>query len=494
MIPPAQVKRVIVAGGGIVGWSAAAALKRRLPLLEVSVLPIEPSADSLADLMGGTLPSIIGFHDDLGLGDGDTIRRAQSGVRTGTLFEGWSTRPSNYVHSYGPVGQRIGPSSFHQVWLRSRQTAHPFDHYSLAAQAARQERIVVGPPNGLFGSGSDAGHHGLHLAVPLYKDLMRAFALHLGARLVEGQFAEVRLREDGFIRALALTSGREVTADVFVDATGPRARLRSAMDGRFEGWGQWLLADRVVIQNVADQRASESVLDINRAHDAGWSWRFAAPGAVGSGLIASSAHAADWEQDFQSVGAPEAIRIRQGRRPEPWLRNCVAIGDAAVAVEPLEWTNLHLAHSAIDRPVSMMPGKDCAPVELAEYNRQCGLEADRVRDFLCLHYVAGPSSRSAFWRDAGSIDPPPSLAHTLALFRERGRLPFHEEETFDRDSWFTVLLGQGFVPQRIDPLTDVVTDDEAESAMASVADRIARRIPTLPTPAAFRRSFESQVA
>ena len=59
-----------------------------------------------------------------------------------------------------------------------------------------------------------------------------------------------------------------------------------------------------------------------------------------------------------------------------------------------------------------------------------------------------------FWQDAAAAEPPPSLAHSLALFEERGRLPYYEEETFSRDSWAAVLIGQGVIPRRTDPLAD----------------------------------------
>jgi tryptophan halogenase len=135
-----------------------------------------------------------------------------------------------------------------------------------------------------------------------------------------------------------------------------------------------------------------------------------------------------------------------------------------VTIEPLEWTNLHLVHSQIDRLIDMMPGRECAAVELAEFNRQCAAEADRVRDFICMHYICSRRSEP-FWKDAAAVAPPDSLAHTLALFAERGRLPIYEEETFSKDSWLAVLLGQGFQPKRINPLTDVVSSAEAMRAL-----------------------------
>jgi tryptophan halogenase len=280
---------------------------------------------------------------------------------------------------------------------------------------------------------------------------------------VQGNVNGIELRDGGFIRAVQLQGGREIEADLFVDASGPRAVLRGELDAAFESWSAWLAADTLELQlGAADPRPT--VLDGNRAIASGWTWTASSARDSSRGHVTSSAF-------VEADGPGERLSFRQGRRPQPWLRNCVAVGDAAVAVEPLEWTNLHLAHSAIDRLVSMMPDKDCAPVELAEFNRQCGDEANRVRDFLCLHYAAGPPELGPFWRDATTREIPPSLAHTLAMFRERGRLPFYEEETFERDSWLTVLLCQGVRPRRIDPLTDLITPAETARALTALAEQ-----------------------
>jgi tryptophan halogenase len=187
------------------------------------------------------------------------------------------------------------------------------------------------------------------------------------------------------------------------------------------------------------------------------------------------------------------VTIRAGRRAQPWLRNCVAVGDAAVAMEPLEWGNLHLAHSEIDRIVSMMPDRDCGAVELWDYNRQCASEADRMRDFLVLHYAAAKRPEP-FWQAAAAVEPPDSLAHTLSLFRERGRLPIYEEETFSRDSWLAVLFGQGVIPERTDPLIDSLSPTQADQAMAKMRDTIAAIVPNLPTHAAYLRNLSRQFA
>src|SRR5438094_443697 len=132
------VRSVVVGGGGIVGWSAAAALKRRLPKVAVSVIAIPSAANALADWIACTLPSIVEFHRDLGLTDADTVVRAGSGYRLGTRFEGWTD--GDYIHAYGSYGPPLGSAAFHQYWLRAAKAGAtaPFDGYSAAAVMARE--------------------------------------------------------------------------------------------------------------------------------------------------------------------------------------------------------------------------------------------------------------------------------------------------------------------------------------------------------------------
>jgi tryptophan 7-halogenase len=470
---------VAVAGGGLTAWSAAAALKRRIPSLDVTVVTMAVPPNALADRMISTLPSIHGFHRDIGLTDEDTIVRARSGARLGTLFDGWVEGLPDYVHAYDPYGAPIEGISFHQLWLRERREAAlpPFDRYSPAAEMARSGK----PPNRT----DDTFEFGLQLSLPLYGEMMHAYALHLGVAERRGPIAEVELRASGNgIERLVMDDGGSVSADLFVDCTGPQALIRSRLKSDFTDWSQWLRCDRLIMADAAPA-ADLEVMDRATTASFGWQWRASSPERTSIGLAYSSAHVPEetLARELVPLGiaaASDAVALHQGRWGDLWSGNCVAVGDAAVAVEPLEWTNLHLAHSQIDRIIAMMPGKDCAPVELGEFNRQCAAEADRVRDFLCLHYVCSRRPEP-FWKEAASVAPPDSLAHTLSQFAERGRLPFHEEETFARDSWLAVMLGQGFEPRHTDPLADLVTPARARQALKTMRHSLDRPSPAIRT-------------
>jgi len=491
------MRDVVVAGGGLLGWSAAAALRRKLPALRVTVLPLAPPPDALADRIGSTLPSIIEFHRDLGMNDGDALLRAGCSFRLGTEFDGWNADRPAYVHAYDRYGQPFGTASFHIHWVRQAKqgAAAPFDAYSPAAQMARAGRFVLPDVD----PESPLAHFefGLALDPVRYPAMMRAYALHLGTIERPAGLASVNLRDDGFIDSLALDDGSSLSADLFVDCTGPRALLRGELDQNFEDWSGWLPCDRLLFADAAPT-ADLSPLDRCFAHGAGWRWVAQSPARTTHGLTYASRDLGDDEaartlRRFASADPQTPVAIRQGRRPEPWLRNCVALGDAATMIEPLEWTNLHLAHSAIDRLVAMMPDRGCAPVELWDYNRQCAAETDRVRDFLALHYVASRRDEP-FWRRAREATPPPSLTHTLALFEERGRLPFYEEETFSRDSWLAVLLGQGRTPRRVDPLIETVPAAQSDRAMAEMRGVLTRLVSSLPTHGDFMIHLQRQAA
>jgi len=487
-----RIETVAIVGGEILGWSVAAAVKRRLPYLGVTVVPAASARDDLANLLVSTLPSIAGFHEDIGLTDADTISRAASALRLGTRFTGWVDGMEPYVHAYGAYGQALDATPFHQIWLRARADggALPFHRFSLQAELAEAGR-VADPRNA---AGNDL-QYGLQIDRALYLSMMEAYAEHLGVRASKAAFASGKLRSgDGFVEALLLQDGTELAADLFIDCSGPSAALRTQLDDDFEEWGKWLLCDRVLMGEAAPQPDLPPIDEVG-AVASGWEWKACSVRSASVGTAYSSLHldperAADRLAD-RGATEGEVVRLRQGRRNQPWLRNCVAVGAAAVGVEPLEWTNLHLAHSAVDRIISMMPGRDCAPIELSEYNRQCTAEAERIRDFICLHYVAS-RREGEFWEAARRVDLPDSLAHSLALFRERGRLPFYEEETFSRDSWLAVLFGQGVFPGRVDPMADSVPVEAAGRAMSRLREMIAKAVPELPTHEAYLRNLFQQ--
>ena len=306
---PLAVRTIIVAGGGIVGWSTAAALKRRIPALAVTVLPVPSPADALADRIGTTLPSILEFHNDIGISEGDVIGRIGCNFRLGTAFEGW-TDGDDYVHAYDDYGRPLGTTSFHLHWVRARQAGRvaPFDSHSPAAAMGRAGRFVH--PQGEPGSPLAGFGYGLRIDPERYRQMMRAYALHVGVTEGPGTIEGVAVRgEDGHIAGVQVGDGIEISADLYVDCTGPAALLRGQLDDGWEDWSEYLLADRVLFADSL-QQAEPPSLDRAVALAAGWRWESAGPQTTSHGLVYTSAEYSDSKRGARAA----IVRLGDGGR------------------------------------------------------------------------------------------------------------------------------------------------------------------------------------
>lgn len=447
----APIRSILVAGDGIVGLSAALAFSRALPSVAVSLLPLPSDPAAVADHFPATLPTIGRFHAAAGLDELDLIRRGIAVHHLGTRFDGGPAGP--WTHSFGEVGRGEGPAAFHQLWLQAKQsgTALAYDKYSPASVIGGAGKFVH--PSGDPASPLASYLYGLRLHPGRYRATLEAATGDLPR--LEGGLESVERRDDGAIASLRLGGGAAASADLYVDCSGPAARLIGEA-GDFEDW-----SDRLPAAHLGavweDRDAPPEPLARVAAIEGGWRLTATVPGAVLQAEVATSPTAS-------------STAIRPGRLRNPFVGNVLAIGDSAVALDPLHGANLSLAHSAILRAIALLPGRDCNPLELGEYNRLTALETDRAADFHALFQTQLP----------GVAPPSPGLKRTLEQWRARGRLPFFEEETFTASSWTQLLIGIGIVPDHVAPVARAVDSGAAAAAMSGYArelQALAERLP-----------------
>lgn len=448
------IRSILIAGDGVVGLSAALAFSRALPTVEVSLLGLPSDRGSLADHFPTTLPAIGRFHASIGFDELDLVRRGIAVHHLGTRFT--SSADGEWIHSFGDVGRGEGAVPFHAMWVAAKRaaTALDYDHYSPASVIGRAGKFVH--PSGDSKSPLATYVYGLRLH-PLHYRTALLDATH-DLRRVEGPIAGIERRDDGGIAALRLTGGSKLEADLFVDCSGAAAALIGAVGNEIADWSSWLPAKHIDYAWEASDHLEP--LDQVEAIAKGWRLTASVPGATLRATMTTDA-------------SPSSIEIRPGRRGDTFVANVLALGEAALALDPLHGCNLSLAHSAILRAIELLPGRDCHQLERAEYNRLTALEADRARDFHIL-----------FQSQLPDVDPPPaSLARTLVQWRTRGRLPFFEEETFTPSSWMQMLIGIGILPDHVAPLAEAIDGNAARAAMASFAielDALATRLPAYP--------------
>ena len=489
------VRRVVVVGGGTAGWMAAAAFARFLPE-GTSIVLVESDAIGTVGVGEATIPQIRLFNQGLGIDEDDFVRATQGTFKLGIEFVGWSGAPngieSRYIHAFGTIGRGLGLVPFHQHWLRHRSTGGArglwdFSASALAAQHDRFARDMGRPdlPSGIaWAFQFDAG---------LYAPYLRNYAEARGVERHEGRVVAVAQdSERGDITAVTLDNEIVVSGDFFVDCSGFRGLLiEQALHAGYDDWSALLPCDRALAVPSANVGATTPYTRAT-AREAGWQWRIPLQHRTGNGLVYCSAFLDDARAgdmllaglEGKPLADPRPLSFTTGRRRQAWVKNCVALGLAAGFMEPLESTSIHLIQSGIARLLQLFPQDSDSTIEAAEFNRQTEREWLAVRDFLVLHYHANARDEP-FWRACRAAPIPDSLAHRIELFRSTGRLFREGEELFAEAGWLQVLIGQGVVPRRYDPLADGLPLPQLDEFLGLARRHVDQVVGKMPSHDAF---------
>jgi tryptophan halogenase len=442
------IRTVIVAGSGAAAWITAAGLRRALHKqnLEVTVVDTGPEVS----LDGAwTLPSQRGIHALLAINESHFIQHTGATFRLGTEHWGWQGDGSRFLHAHGDIGTDLGAGTAFYKYLQAELIAgragSPED-WSLAGVAARTGRFARPMGTDLTASFT----YGFHVDEARYAAYLRAHAQKLGVRAAAASWAETLVGEAG-IEGLRLADGSVTQADLYVDCTGTAARLRAPLAGEREDWSSWLPCDSMLAA-AAPPLSARAAVTQTLAGEAGWCWRVPVADGTLVGIVYSSRFM-DEERAFAAlsscapgIGAPVRTRFASGRRRDFWVGNCLALGAAALELEPLAGAGLHFAQVGLASLVELFPRDRDSRVEAVEYNRVMREQADALRDFTLAHYLAGRARPGGFWNAVRSVAPPERLADKLSLYASNGRIVLQDHETFEETDWAWLMLGSGVVP------------------------------------------------
>jgi tryptophan halogenase len=490
-----HLRDIVIIGGGTAGWMAAAALAKIIGP-SVSIRLVESEAIGTVGVGEATVPHLKLFNQILEIDEIDFVKQTQGTFKLGIEFVDWGRRGDRYIHGFGGIGHDYGMLPFHQYWLKMFRAGKALDigAYSLNTAAA---------PRGTFmASASDVPAHSplaniayaYHFDAGRYAQYLRRYAEARGVKRIEGRILGATLRsEDGFIAAVKLDSGMELSGDLYIDCSGFRGLLiEEALHTGYQDWTRWLPCDRalaVPCENVGPP----TPFTRSTARGAGWQWRIPLQHRTGNGYVYSSAHISNDEAaatlmanlDGRALGEPRQLQFTTGMRNKFWNKNCIALGLASGFMEPLESTSIYLIQSGIARLISLMPERNFSPVLIERYNAQAAFEFERIRDFLILHYWATERKDTDFWRYCSGMDVPDTLCDTVRLFKDSGRFFRNAEEMFAITSWVQVMLGQHIMPEHYHPAVDLVPEQEIRGLIDGVGAVIASCVEAMPTHAQF---------
>ena len=454
-----DIRKIVIVGGGTAGWMAAAALSARLER-SIEIALIESDEIGTVGVGEATIPHLKTFNAMLGIDEDEVLAFSQGTFKVGIEFVDWGQIGERYFHPFGMHGQDLRGVHFHQLYLSEarRRPLPDIREWSMSGAAAELGRFGRPGPDSRLPLSQLS--YAFHFDASLYARFLRQLAETNGITRVEGKIVDAAMEpESGNITRVTLADGTTIDGDLFIDCSGFRGLLiEEKLKTGYDDWSRWLICDRAVaVQSRLAGPPDPFTRSIARA--SGWQWRIPLQHRMGNGLVYSSAYMerADAEEallsnlESEPSNQPRHLSFTAGRRRLAWNANVVTLGLSSGFIEPLESTSIHLVQSGISKLLALFPDKRFNPVERAEYNRQMHDVYEDIRDFIILHYKATRRSDSAFWDYCRTMDVPDSLATKLELWRTKGRLFRDGHELFGTESWVAILLGQGIVPEEIEP-------------------------------------------
>jgi tryptophan halogenase len=442
------VRNVIVLGGGSAGFMAALALKVRLPDLSVRV--IHSSDLGIIGVGEGSTVVLTRFlHQYLRVPPARFFEVAQPTWKLGLKFIWGPGNAFHYTFGLGPASYADGLSRPVGYFCDADLT-----HQDLhSALMARDKALERSPRGGPVVQAAVAYHFENHKFVRFLHDFARA----LGVEVRDEKVVDVATGERG-VRSLKLASGEDVTADLFVDASGfGSALLGKALAEPFVSYGSSLFNDRAVVGGW-DRAAGEVIKPYTTCQtmDAGWCWQIEHEHRVNRGYVYCSAFISDEqaEREFRAVaprvGQTRVVNFVSGRYERAWVKNVVGIGNSSGFVEPLEATALGVIAMQCRLLADCLAESRCRPNDplrhcLNDYN---GRNWDAVRRFLAVHYRFNTRLDTPYWRHCRNETDLAGGEGVVDFYRCNGPSLLSQDilvdkfDQFGLSGYYAMLLGQ----------------------------------------------------
>jgi tryptophan 7-halogenase len=451
-----MIKNVIVLGGGSAGFVAAIALKRKLPSLQVRV--VRSKDIGVIGVGEGTtqlFPKF--FFQQLGLTPAAFYSGAEPTWKLGIRFL-WGPRKHFHYSFSNTLESRYTSLQRNTGFYCDGEFSSPDLWYALMENDRAIPRNEHGKPE-FF----QHAHIAFHVENKKLVDFFEHAARNLGVEIQDATVEHVKRGPNG-VEALVLPGGEELTADLFVDASGFRSELLGrTLEVPFKSYTDTLFCERAVIG--AWDRTDEPIKPYTTAEtmDHGWCWQIEHENFINRGYVYSSRFVDDdsalaeylRKNPRADPSKTRIVKFRSGRFQTMWQDNVVGIGNSAGFVEPLEASSLQVIIIQ-SRTLADCLGEsqfEPTPSVKALYNRVLTESWDDVRDFLGVHYKFNTRLETPFWKTCRAEIPLHGAQGVYDFYVENGPVALAKnyalspQNPYGIEGYFALFLGQK-VPHR----------------------------------------------
>lgn len=448
------IKDVAIVGGGAIGWVTAAALKKKHPDLNITLV----ESDTIPPIGVGEslVPPFKDLLDWIGLDENEWLKATHGIHKFGNHFVGWNTeKPMTraadhwnadkkdyhfYTFSYTPRSDVLKKNylnginsddyyydnngsfgvdaKLHDYWLymvnqgqfKTEDTdSYTADSYYLAMtnKAARwnsNDQIV------------DHDYpYAWHMDAERFPKLVRdKIAIPLGVDWINDHVVDILKDQDGYVDKLILEKRGEVTADLFIDCSGFHRLIMKTMDVEWEPITQQPTQSAWVAPiKYNDPHNEMKPYTQSYAVKSGWNFIITLYSRMGSGYVfdSESEDPDKAREDFikywdgyEFIRDPRLIQWEQGCYKSLWEKNVVGIGMAQGFIDPMEANIIFMAQTSlqlIDAALRKYKQRVIPPITKKSFTKEIHRVRDQIDDFIAFHYGLSKRRDTPFWQKWG---------------------------------------------------------------------------------------------
>lgn len=305
--------------------------------------------------------------------------------------------------------------------------------------------------------------HAVHIDTFKTGTFLKKKCIEKGVNYIEGKVENIILNDDGGIKNIKLSDGKEVFGDFFVDASGFNRVLSTAVGSKFISYKHHLPVNKA----ISFVKTRDSDVDFNpettaTALSSGWMWDIPTRDRNGMGYVFCDDYISEEEaldelkENGHNVNDYRLLKFESGRLDKLWNKNCLSVGVGGSFLEPLQATSIHTTIAQllifVDKYLSVAHKSTECEILVKRYNSEIINMIDDFRDLVSVHYSGGRED-SLFWKDMTHGNRITEFAKDIIdLANTRVLFPADFKSYFGAagyDIWYYILHGLGHIKKAV---------------------------------------------